>query len=354
LIDLNSLPKEVRDRLELKEELDVTFSRSLEEDYTDIMFQTLDDRRKKNVEKNYLASIFGQQGSSKSYCGLFVCGYLNSDFNVENIFFDYNKLVNERYKLKPHTAVLVDEQTSLYGVDSMRISIILNALKEQLRKRSVHMIYCSPTLKEEYKTSNYVMETMFIDYEMKESYISYKTNELKCLGYVVIPHPLSVISKKLLLDYEKLKDEHLDRLVSQPIDDVEERAKSICNDKFFKTAEKVYIDKIGFIPYRTLIQIVNKMFPEFKGSVIVFEVCDRIRLNKELSVSGYGATWEISGKSWQKKKMDSEDKRDSKNIPKDDVVDDDFVVPKSDHLKVLEKKFGKGDVKSKKQRVIRK
>lgn len=136
-----------------------------------------------------------------------------------------------------------------------------------------------------------------------------KTNQLHCLGYVVIPHPLKVISKKLLLEYEKKKDEHLEELTTQPVDDVEERANTIIKNKFFLDAEKVYKEKIGFVPYRNLVQVINMMFPEFKGSVIVYEVADRIRVKKELC-----GDWEIAGKSWIRKKTEAEDRRDEKRM----------------------------------------
>lgn len=103
--------------------------------------------------------------SGKSYLSMASCAVLDKKFSVDNIFFDYNDLVYARRKLKPNTAVLVDEQSESYGVDSHRVNIILSALKEQLRKKSIHFFFCSPTLKPEYETSMYVIETMFIDYE---------------------------------------------------------------------------------------------------------------------------------------------------------------------------------------------
>lgn len=301
--------------------------------------------------------------SGKSYVGLFECGYIDKNFSVENIFFDFNKLVNNRKELKPHTAVLMDEQTQVFGVDSMRISIMMNAIKDRLRKKNISLVFCSPRLRETHVNSRFVQETLFIDEELKESYVGLKVAQnLQCLGYVVIPHPLTVLSKKLLLEYEKVKDESLDELLNQPIDDVEERAKTIMDDKDFKMAEKVYVDKVGFIPYRTLIQVVNRMFPEFKGSVIVYELCDRIRYLCEVS-----GRWLIASKAWEKKKLEGEEKKDAKRVP-DDVKEDDSEIShlksikkkfepklKSSQLDMIKQKFEGGGTKSlpKKQRVIR-
>jgi hypothetical protein len=198
-------------------------------------------------------------------------------------------------------AVLVDEQSDAFGMDSHRVNIILSALKEQLRKKSIHFVFCSPTLKSEYESSMYVLETMFLDFETQECYAAYKTRELLTLGYVRVPSPLDPrvgISKEFMEAYEAKKDEHLDRLTgAKQFDEVEERVQKIMTTELFKAAEKVYIARMGYIPMSMLFQIINKLFPEFKSSIIVGELASRIKLNKELS-----GEWEMSGVTKKKNK----------------------------------------------------
>jgi hypothetical protein len=55
---------------------------------------------------------------------------------------------------------------------------------------------------------------------------------------------------------------------------------------------------MGYVPMSMLFQIINKLFPEFKSSIIVGELAARIKLNKELS-----GKWEMSGVT--RKKSDS-------------------------------------------------
>lgn len=145
------------------------------------------------------------------------------------------------------------------------------------------MFYCSPTLKDEYKSSQYVFETMFIDKEEQLSFNAYKTNELLTLGYVIVPHPLNFVTKKLLLQYERKKDEHLKEVLEGPIDAIEDRAQLIIKNPVFIKANKMYCKARGYIPYKILVQIVEKIYPEFKGSVIVYEVADRIKCDLEIS-----------------------------------------------------------------------
>jgi hypothetical protein len=291
-IDLSKLPKEVVDTLLMQEDTEPTYGNCLSEDYSEILFKTLDERRKPGSQHSFIASWYGRQGSSKSWSALALSGFLDSNFNIDNIFFDIEELVNNRSKLKPGNCVLVDEMARSFGLDSMRINIMISTIKEQLRKKSIHMFYLSPTLKEEYHSSQYVFETMFLDKENKISFHAYKTNKLLCLGYVIVPHPLHFISKKLLLDYERKKDEHLKEVLEGPKDLVEERAQQImCND-YFKRAEQLYLKARGYITYKILVQIVEKIFPEFKGSVIVYELADRIKADREIS-----GKWNIVGSS---------------------------------------------------------
>lgn len=303
MIDLNNLPKETRDLIELKEQTDQTFNRFVDENYSDILWNILAERANPEVEHSFIASIFGPQGSGKSMNGISICCFLDPNFTADNIYFDYNDLVYNRNKLKPNSAVLVDEQSQSYGLDSHRVMIILAALKEQLRKKSIHFIFCSPVLYEEYKSSMYLFETMFIDYETQESYAAMKTREGLTLGHVCIPYPLKVLedgttlaSKELIDAYQKKKDAHLEKLLGAKNTDVfDDRAKHIMSNPLFIKAEKIYIAKMGYIPQNTLIQLINKLMPEFNAGVVPIEIAGRIKFDKEMS-----GKWEVSGQRTKK------------------------------------------------------
>jgi hypothetical protein len=297
MINLKALDRETRDYLELKSESEPTFERALDEDYTDEFFETLESRGSTDSNHSFICSVAGKQGGGKSYSALSCCSVLDPNFSIDNIYFDYNDLVNNRHRLLPNTAVLVDEQTESYGVDSNRVNIVLHALKEQLRKKSIHFFFCSPTLKDEYHTSQYVLETMFIDYEEKITYCAYKTRELLTLGYVKIPHPLNFLPREFLEEYEARKDAHLDMLTGvKQVDEIEDRAKLIMASPIFLKAELIYRKKLGYVPMNMLWQIISKLYPDFKSGVMVGELASRIKLNKELT-----GEWMISGVKPKKK-----------------------------------------------------
>jgi hypothetical protein len=290
-LDLKGLDKETVDRLEIKEDQETTFDRVIDYDYTDQMFQTIEGRRSKATNHSYITTWVGQQGSSKSWSAISVSGLLDDKFSVDRIFFSYDDLVNKRKLLKEHCAVLVDEQTASFGMDSNRVMIILNALKEQLRKKSIHMAFCSPTLHSEYQSSMYVFETLFINYDKREAVAAYKTRDLHCLGHVHIPSPEKIVGKDFMKAYEEKKDAHLDRLTGQrSVDEIEERAQLIMSSPLFKSAELIYLRKRGFIPMNMLMQVVGKVAPEYKQSIIAAEIASRIKLDKELM-----GQWRVAG-----------------------------------------------------------
>ena len=287
MLNLNDLDTETKDRLEMKEQQEPTFVNAIDRDYTSIMFNTLTERSDPKKEQSFLASVFGVQGTGKSYSALSCCGFIDKSFDANRqVFFNYRDLIKARKTFKSGMAILMDEQQGLYGVDSHRITVLLTALKEQLRKRAIHMFNCSPVLRPEYESSMYVLETMFIDKENDECYLAYKTRELHTLGYVIVPHPSKFLSKDQIKAYEEQKDIHLNVLTDQmeDSDDVQEMANEVINSDVFKKTWVMY-QRNGkkFVSSNSLYQIINIVFPEFKGSIITNEVMGRIKFLMEQS-----------------------------------------------------------------------
>jgi len=241
--------------------------------------------------KRHLFTFAGGLVSHNSMAAISICKFLDPDFKVENIFFDYNDLVYNRHKLKENSAVLIDEQSQSYGLDSHRVMIILSSLKEQLRKKSIHFVFCSPVLYEESKSSMYLIETMFIDYETQECYAALKTREGLTLGHIRVPYPMKQLpdgtqlaTDEFVKAYQLKKDRHLDRVLgNRNVDIFEERANAVMKNALFRKAEKIYKSKMGYIPNGTLVQIINKIYPEFNAGVVPMEIAGRIKLNKEMS-----------------------------------------------------------------------
>jgi hypothetical protein len=249
--------------------------------------------------KRHLFAFAGGLVTHNSMAAIALCCFLDPTFSAEHIYFGYDELVYARHTLKPGTAVLVDEQSETFGLDSHRINVILSNLKEQLRKKQIHFIFCAPTLYPEYQSSMYVFETIFIDYETQECFAAMKTRDLLTLGHVRIPYPgkkledgSTLASVELMKEYQAKKDKHLEKVLGQRnVDTFEERAGFVMKQPLFIKAEKIYKRSMGYIPQATLIQIINKILPEYNAGVVPLEIAGRIKLDKELS-----GDWEVSGR----------------------------------------------------------
>ncbi|MBR9700905.1 hypothetical protein GOV11_03505 [Candidatus Woesearchaeota archaeon] len=303
-IELNELPREIRDRIDIRNDTDPNFWR-FEEDYTADFFNILHERSDKGIEHSMIVSVIGQQGSGKSWASITLCTMLDPSFSIDKIFFSYNDLVHKRATLMPNTSVLLDEQSQSYGLDSNRVMIILQSIKEQLRKKSIHMFFCSPVLHPEYQSSMYILETMFIDRETEEAVCVLMTREKHVLGHVRVPSPLKILqdgrsvqTKEFIDAYEAKKDEHLEKILGQKhVDVFEERAEAVMRSKLFKLAERVYVKKLGYIPRDRVVQVINKLFPEYNAGVVPNEIAERIRMNRELE-----GKWLIPGSKKSRKK----------------------------------------------------
>lgn len=304
-IKINDLPREIRDKIELREASDPTFYRFVDEDYTQEFWNTLIERADVTKEHSVIVSMIGEQGVGKSWSAISMCHFMDPNFTIEKIFFSYNNLVHARASLKPHSAILLDEQSQSYGLDSNRVMIMLQSIKEQLRKKSIHLFFCSPVLHPESNTSMYIIEVMFLDHETEEAYAALKTRDGQTLGHIRIPSPLKVLEdgkslsdKKFMDRYEAIKDEHLEKLLGQKhADAFEDRAEAVMESDLFKKAEKVYVRRLGYIPRDRVVQIINKLFPEYNAGVVPQEIAERIRFNREMN-----GKWKMPGAKAKKKR----------------------------------------------------
>lgn len=306
-IDLKSLPREIQDIVEMREGLDPTFSRFIDCDYNEFFWNMLSERADPNVEHSVIISCVGAQGIGKSLSAISIACFLDPVFSEKNIFFNYSKLVYGRSALKQNTAVIVDEQSQPYGIDAHRVNVVLSQLKEQLRKKSIHFIFCAPVLYPEHETSMYILECMFIDFKEREVYAALKTRDGLTLGHVRIPHPLKILANgkslatpELIEAYQKKKDIQLETVLgNKDMDIYEESAQKIMKNAFFRKAEKIYVKKMGYIPLRTVVHLINKITPEYNASVISEEVAGRIKVEKETS-----GEWEIAGRNAKRKEIE--------------------------------------------------
>lgn len=261
-----------------------------------------------NGMAEYIANGVVSHNSGKSLSALTIAALLDPGFSVDRVFFSYQELVYARASLPDNCCVIVDEQAATYGVDSHRIMVILATLKEQLRKRGISFIFCSPVLYSESESSHYIIETVYIDEEEQEVVAALKSPEKLVYGHIHIPHPLkpideqgSLLTKEFLDAYQAKKDKHLEEVLGRrSMDPTEEHAAQVVKNPIFKKAERIYVARYGYIPQGSLQQLIGKIFPEFAGGVMAGEVAGRVRLNKETA-----GQWTLPGGSAKRRQKNA-------------------------------------------------
>lgn len=303
-LPVKSLPQHVQDIIELREATDLTFSRFSDVEYNDIFYDII-QRRRNDREHHLMLSIHGLTGSGKSMSALAIAALLDPGFSVDRVFFNYQQLVYAKANLPDNCCVVVDEQAATYGVDSHRINVILATLKEQLRKRGISFIFCSPVLYPEAESSHYIIETIYIDEEEQEVVAALKSPEKLVYGHINIPHPLkpiddqgSLLTQGFIDEYQIKKDLHLEEVLGRKsADPIEDHAQQVVKHPVFLKAERIYVMRFGYMPHGSLQQLISKIFPEFGGGVMSGEVAGRVRLNKET-----GGEWTLPGATKKKRK----------------------------------------------------
>jgi hypothetical protein len=112
----------------------------------------------------------------------------------------------------------------------------------------------------------------------------------------VLEDGTTLASQELIKAYQAKKDKHLEKVLGrQDVDIFEDRARAVMRHPLFVKAEKIYKMKMGYIPQSTLVQIINKVFPEFNAGVVPLEIAGRIKLDKEIT-----GQWEVSGRVTRK------------------------------------------------------
>jgi hypothetical protein len=257
--------------------------------------------------ESHLFQFAGGLVTHNSMSAITLACYLDPKFSADRIFFGYDDLVHNRQTLPDNCCVVVDEQSQTYGIDAHRIMIVLQNLKEQLRKRGISFIFCSPVIYEEAKSSMFIIETIFIDEETREVVAALKDRDGLVYGHVRIPHPLKPIDEQgglatseLIKIYQAKKDEHLETVLGRDAKDhTLETAEAVMKHSMFVKAEQIYVKRYGYIPQGSLQQLINMIFPEYNSGVMTAEIAGRVRLIKEMS-----GQWDLSGHSSKSKKDD--------------------------------------------------
>lgn len=235
------------------------------------------DEIKARLEKqsNIILDIWGMQGSGKSYSALSISSFFPKFY----VFWDRNDVIQNLKTVEPPCVILLDEVTETWGLGSFRTSVEYQTMLETLRKRQISFIHCSPMSKFLH-LCHYGLETLYVDVKKEETFCLLYNREGAPLGYVKIPHPKRFLPADVVFNYEKNKDEFLDRVLHvKNADNITNKAKEFLKSEQWKNDLKTWKNKnkdkevAGWF----LEQSICAFYPELKRNVETLELVNCVK-----------------------------------------------------------------------------
>lgn len=247
---LMPLQKEILlERLRYEQDLRRVFKKN--KDVTKIVLKEINERINNKKEKNWVViQVNGETGSKKSSILLAIMKTLvDPNMTAEQITQEYNKFIELIHNSKPKQAFILDEQVFQRGTGSKRITEELINLVETLRKRQNSMGFATPT--EKFVTDENVTFTL------EPCGFDKKNKVVRCLvrkrhKYIGFYYQKLLWNKKIWKEYEKGKDEFIEKTKSQTYTKIEyeKLAKEIIKENNEETLKnnkriKLAIEKQG-------------------------------------------------------------------------------------------------------------
>jgi hypothetical protein len=245
--------------------------------------------------KNYMHVFCGDPGSGKSYCSLAFACAVDPEFDPENIVFDVRSFIKLIRMAKKGTSIVFDEaevEGSSRDWQSAR-NKALKAISETFRFRNLAVYWTAPTFGDIDRGVRLVLhafsESIGIDYDNKIALMTYEqilknrktgdiyfkpvkihlkngAREIRWLGFTLPP-------KKILNEYEKMKQEFFEDLLDKLDRELEElaegngRKRKDSDDAVYRMAETVVENRNRYVFRRKTGQLdidIGKIIADFK------------------------------------------------------------------------------------------
>jgi len=238
--------------------------------------------------RNNIIEIYGQTGSTKSYCGMTISSTIDSNFGEykedkktpKKIFFEQSVYTSDMSGFKEGDCTMLDEQITEYGMGKDRIASQMHNFAETIRKKKISLIRCSPIRKGtlELSLSHWVIEcpSGFYDENQRIVKCALQTNYGLTLGYLLINHPETKLGSEFIQNYERIKDLFLGKVTGKEgvTSLVDKKAKEVFNSKRFQD----FFNSVVKITNDDIYAFVDEAFPELKMNVEHYMISKKLRV----------------------------------------------------------------------------
>ena len=167
---------------------------------------------RKKTWKDFKIQIIGQTGSGKSLSAMTLARWIDPDWNIDKLFWDYHELLDYvRTEAKSGDCLVLDEDPRFFGLGSLTLNYAIQNIECTLRYRQINFIFVYV-----YERSHKVHTVLYTrgEHFKNPPYADYfvlgvlqpimDTHQL--LGLMTVPVP----PQKLISQYDKKKQEFVE------------------------------------------------------------------------------------------------------------------------------------------------
>lgn len=178
--------------------------------------------------KNIIKTVYGDTGSGKSLTSInevyiytrFLIEVMGWDvvFNVDNICFSRNEVLNKVPTLKRGETILSDEDSeSVLGIGSFSSKDFVSRFEKTLRSMSKNFYNLNPTINAH--NEHYIIKSLGYNEDLGTNKFIFRERDSVFYGFCLMPNCNGDDYKRLLVDYEVKKKKFQSELENQKGDD---------------------------------------------------------------------------------------------------------------------------------------
>jgi len=279
-----------QDALKLRAILDPTFKYAFQIDRTDDFMEWM-DKRIFQEHANVVAEAIGRTGSGKSYT-INTCSYITDKRWTprRNVKYSLDGILESPDKQDSPISWCLDEVARGWGTGTYRSVSEWENYIESIRKKQ-HSVFTATPVRKPLGTTMWCLEPVRMSRSDEVVQLALSNEKRHTLGYVIISAPWHFMPRKMVEEYETLKDAYISKvLMREGTDNISQRIEDLLGKYKFElvgesTNPRLAIDG-NMMSMHDVLEIVNNHYPYLQRNNEACAIADGIKSRLKLKRLG--------------------------------------------------------------------